>query len=243
MKLVVFDLDGTLTRTSVVDAECYAQAILETASIEGLNTDWTGYKHATDEGILRQIFLERFGCPPGRWERARICDRFIDLLAERCARNAGEFSEVPGAGALVRRLLDGAGWGVAIATGAWRRSATFKIQHSGLPVANLPSAFAEDGSARETVVRAAIQRAHRHYHRPAFERIVSVGDGLWDVSAARSLGLPFLGIAEESYACVLRENGASHVLENYLDATRCLQSLDEARPPARVGPRARTEAR
>jgi phosphoglycolate phosphatase-like HAD superfamily hydrolase len=140
MKLVVFDLDGTLTRTSVVDAECYAQAILETASIEGLNTDWTGYKHATDEGILRQIFLERFGCPPGRWERARICDRFIDLLAERCARNAGEFSEVPGAGALVRRLLDGAGWGVAIATGAWRRSATFKIQHSGLPVANLPSA-------------------------------------------------------------------------------------------------------
>ena len=48
---------------------------------------------------------------------------------------------------------------------------------------------------------------------------------------ARNLGLSFLGIASGARALVLRDNGASHVIEDYLDPDRCLQYLNEAQAP------------
>ncbi len=65
MKLVVFDLDGTLTRTSRVDSECYERALLEVAGVRDPRTDWSTYEHATDTGIVDEIFRERFGRSPG----------------------------------------------------------------------------------------------------------------------------------------------------------------------------------
>ena len=61
MKLVVFDLDGTLTRTSAVDVECYARSLVDTLRFEFVDTDWSRYEHVTDEGILTQLFMEHFG--------------------------------------------------------------------------------------------------------------------------------------------------------------------------------------
>jgi len=123
MKLVVFDLDGTLARTSAVDAECYARALVDTLGIQGVETDWNRYEHVTDEGILAQLFMEHFGRVPVARERERILDRFVDLLADRWAANPTEFAEVPGAGSMVAHLLDEGGWTVALATGGWRQLA------------------------------------------------------------------------------------------------------------------------
>ena len=231
MKLVVFDLDGTLTRTSHVDSECYAQALLEIAGIRDPRTDWSSYEHATDTGIVDEIFRERFGRSPEEMETRKICERMLQLFAARCAADGSEFLEVPGAGSLLTRLLNEGTWGVALATGAWRRSAEFKIQHSRLPLGDLPSAFAEDGPSREGIVRAAIERALRHHGQARFERVVSVGDGLWDLITAQNLALPFIGVAEDGAAKVLRDNGASHVVGNYLDVEQCLRFLDQAHIP------------
>jgi len=231
MKLVVFDLDGTLTRTSRVDSECYAQALHEVAGVREPRTDWSTYQHATDTGIIAEIFLERFGRLPEEMETKNIRDRMLQLFAARYEADGSEFLEIPGAGSLVRRLLDQGIWGVALATGAWRCSAEFKIQHSGLPLGDLPSAYAEDGPSREGIVRAAIDRAQRHYGQTRFGRVVSVGDGLWDLVTARNLALPFIGVAQDGASSVLRENGASHVVGNYLDVERFLQLLDQARIP------------
>jgi len=230
MKLVVFDLDGTLTRTSRVDSECYERALLEVAGVRDPRTDWSTYEHATDTGIVDEIFRERFGRSPDDEERGNIRDRLIQLFEARCAVNGAEFAEVPGAGAFVKRLLSD-GWGVALATGSWRCSAAFKIQRSGLPIADLPSAFAEDGPSREAILRAAIERARKRYGVTSFDRVVSVGDGIWDVRAAARSGLPFVGVAGEPTSRALEMEGASHILENYLDMARCLRALEEARIP------------
>jgi phosphoglycolate phosphatase-like HAD superfamily hydrolase len=93
----------------------------------------------------------------------------------------------------------------------------------------MPAAFSEDGPSREAIVRKAIERAERRHQR--FERIVFVGDALWDVRTARNLRLPFLGIASGAQAALLRHNGASHVVEDYSDLDRCLRYLREAETP------------
>jgi phosphoglycolate phosphatase-like HAD superfamily hydrolase len=230
MKLVVFDFDGTLARTDGVDGECFTQAF-ETLDIRGFSTEWNDYEHVTDEGVIRQIFMERFGRHPHPEETGKLIEHFVGLLSARCEENSLEFAEIPGAAALVTQLRAGTEWGVAMATGAWRRSVEFKIPRAGLPIADIPSAFAEDGPSRESIVLAAVERAGRHYRQSRFERIVSVGDALWDVRTARKLGIPFLGIAGEPRAGTLRAEGASHVIEDYINAAQCLRYFDEARTP------------
>ena len=231
MKLVVFDFDGTLARTTGVDGECFIQAFEEALGIRGFSTIWTDYEHVTDEGVTRQIFAERHGRHPHAHEKEKLVDRLLALLSLRHAENKVDFAEVPGAGALVSQLRLGNEWAVALATGAWRRSVEFKIQHAGLSITDIPSAFAEDGPSRESIVLTAVERAAAHYRQRSFERIISVGDALWDVRTARKLGLPFLGIAEEPRASALRKGGASHVIEDFRNAAECLQFFDEARTP------------
>jgi phosphoglycolate phosphatase-like HAD superfamily hydrolase len=231
MNLIVFDFDGTLARTTGVDGECFIQAFDEALNLRDFSTAWMDYEHVTDEGVTRQIFLERFGRHPHDEERNRLIDRLLDLFNSRCAADQLQFCEVPGAGSLVAQLR-AEGWAVALATGAWRRSVEFKIQRARLPITDIPSAFAEDGPSRESIVLTAVERASTYYRQRQFERIVSVGDALWDVRTARKLGLPFLGIAEAKRADALLRDGASHVIEDYRNTAQCLQFLAEARTPS-----------
>lgn len=231
MKLVVFDLDGTLTQTTAVDEDCFVRAFEEALRIFELNKNWNDYEHVTDQGILLQIFMERFGRHPDIDEHESVVTRFIDLLSVRYSSDTSDFGEVRGATTLLHRLRSESNWAIALATGAWQRSAEFKIGRALLPVNDIPSAFSEDGPSREAIVCAAIDRAVIQYRQAKFERVISVGDALWDVKTARNLGIPFLGIAGGARAALLRDNGASHVIEDYRDPDRCLEYLSEAKSP------------
>ena len=231
MNLVVFDFDGTLAATDGVDGECFIQAFDDALQIRDFSQEWTEYEHVTDEGITRQIFMERFGRHPHPDEREKVIDSFLALLKTRSVADSLQFSELPGASVLVNQLRNTGDWAVAVATGAWRRSVEFKIQRTGLPITEIPLASAEDGPSRESIVLTAVERAASYYGRQRFDRVVSVGDALWDVRTARKLGLPFIGIAEEPRATALRKDGAHHVIEDYRNTAQCLQFLNDARTP------------
>ena len=106
-----------------------------------------------------------------------------------------------------------------------------KMKAAGIGVDPLPAAFAEDGPSRQSIVQAAIARASVFYRQSAFEKVVSVGDAMWDLWTARRLGLPFVGVAHEERARNLRRLGASHVIENFLDYEHCLECLERATAP------------
>ena len=92
--------------------------------------------------------------------------------------------------------------------------------------------IASDNSRGSGAVdRASIERAAAMYRQSHFERIICVGDAVWDVKTARKLNLPFLGIAHGARASLLRDNGASHVIGDYRDHEQCIQYLIEARVP------------
>jgi phosphoglycolate phosphatase-like HAD superfamily hydrolase len=231
MKLVVFDLDGTLTATSAVDESCFVQAFADSLAIHHLSTNWLDYDHATDSAVTSQAFQTHFGRKPESTEISKVVERFVELLSGHHDLDSALFAEIPGALAFLAELHENPEWGIALATGGWKRSAEFKIRAAGLPLAKFPAAFAEDGPSREAIVQTAIDRASAWYQCREFERIVSVGDAVWDVRTARQLKLPFLGVADEPRATLLRENGARHVVEHFLDPARCLQLLGDAIVP------------
>jgi phosphoglycolate phosphatase-like HAD superfamily hydrolase len=231
MKLAIFDLDGSLTRTNEVDDLCFPRAFADLFGVHDLNTDWSTYTQSTDTVVFQEAFGKTFRRLPNPDESKAFRRHFVELLSELHASQPAMFTEVSGASRFLDRLQRDSRWRVAIATGCWKQSAEFKIQAAGLPTAGLPMAYVEDSPFREEIVQAAVDRASCHYTRQLFERIVSVGDGIWDVKTAQKLGLPFIGVAEGERAERLREAGASHVLENFLNWTRCLAYFDEARVP------------
>ena len=72
MKLVIFDLDGTLTKTVAVDADSYVRAFADVFGMAGIDTDWSRYRDYTDGGIAREIFESRRGRKPTPAEMERI---------------------------------------------------------------------------------------------------------------------------------------------------------------------------
>jgi phosphoglycolate phosphatase-like HAD superfamily hydrolase len=230
-QLAVFDIDGTLTATNAVDDECFLCAVAEVFNVPVAALDWSAAPHVTDAALAQWLSQEHRGCPPSDWELARLRGRFIELLSDELARRPDRFAPVAGALGLFP-MLRAEGWEVALATGAWRLAAQLKLAAAGLDCRDVPLASADDGLTREEIVQEACARAG--FGISAAAKIVSVGDGVWDVRTARSLGLRFLGVGEGAHAEALYRAGAGTVLPDLADVRVVRAALDAAsvpRPP------------
>ncbi len=226
-KLVIFDVDGTLVGSYRLEGDCFVAAFDDALGITGIDRDWARYDHVTDPGIAAQIIRARKGREPRADELARLQAAFHVRLAEAAGRD-GAFAAIHGAAGLIAALRARAGWALALATGAWREAALFKIGRSGLDVYGLPAAYGEDGPSRQGIVSAAIARAKEHAGVDEFGHIVCVGDGVWDVQTATSLGLPCIGIGTGEQAARLATAGAAQVVADYTDLEAILNALEDA---------------
>ena len=225
--IVIFDIDGTLCQTSQVDDECWSEMVREVLGVDSISTDWGDYPHSTDEAIACALIQEHKGVEPGRDLLDRMRDRFVALLEATYDENPELFFQTPGAGELLSSLEE-AGVHIAIATGGWRPSALFKLQKAGLGAHNPPAAFACDAHPREEIISTALQRAAAAAgcDQEKLGRVVYVGDGLWDLRAARSMGIGFVGLAKGDRARQLREGGAVVVLPDFSDILSFMAALD-----------------
>jgi phosphoglycolate phosphatase-like HAD superfamily hydrolase len=225
-RLVVFDVDGTLTDSYAVDEEAYLAALGESFGIRDPDPDWTHYEHATDRGIFEQAFEAHHGRRPSQSEVATFEDVLIGILDRALSIAPGRSPEIPGARAMLTTIGQTCLWTSAIATGAFERSLARKLRAAGLSVEHLARATSNDASSRTEIVGLAIARAGGPW-----ERVVSVGDGAWDVRTARSMGLAFVGVGSGERRERLSEEGASHVLPDYTDLGAFLAALDTATVP------------
>jgi phosphoglycolate phosphatase-like HAD superfamily hydrolase len=228
MNLAIFDIDGTLTESVAVDEVCYIQAFRDVLGIEHINTNWLEYSFQTDSGLALEISRNHLGRDPSGAEISRLQSRFVALLGAAVEATGQPLREIPGASALLHRLEAHPGWHVAIATGGWKVSALFKLASAGLPVDGIPWASADDAYDRVEILRTAIGRASQHYGQDAFEKLVYIGDAVWDVRAAKALGIGFLGRAAGNKAGRLVEEGAPCVLPDFSDPVwvgECLEAV------------------
>ena len=231
MNLAIFDIDGTLTNTNNVDEDCFIKALADAHAIDDIVTDWAAYPHTTDSGIVQHIFQEKFGRNPEEAEISKLTNCFVNMLSEYYQSDSSSFAEIPGSAVALRMLEQDSDWAVAIATGCWRESALVKLKAANIDPEGIPAAYAEDGLSREDILNAAVSRSLLQHAVSSFEKIVSVGDGLWDVRTAGRLGFAFLGIGAGESATRLRQAGARHVVEDFSDYDQLLKLLMEAQIP------------
>ncbi|MEP6913489.1 MAG: HAD family hydrolase [bacterium] len=231
MKLALFDIDGTLTNTNGVDNDCFVKALAEANAITEIDTDWAGYPHTTDSGITHHIFQEKFGRSPEETELGKFQCCFLNMLNEQYQSNSASFAEIAGASIALNSLKRESDWAVAIATGCWRESALLKLKAAKIDIDGIPAAYAEDGLSREEILQAAVSRSLEHYRVSGFGKIVSIGDGLWDVRTARRLAFTFLGVGCRESATMLHQAGAKHVIRDFADYGQLVRFLNEAEIP------------
>ncbi len=231
MKLVIFDIDGTLTATSKTDADCYVQAIRDVFGLEVDDSDWSRFRNYTDSGIFAEVFEKQNGRPPSVEEDRRLQRHFLQLLKKTFAEEPDLFTEVPGAGHTLQHLRRQEDWAVAMATGCWRCSAEFKLDCARLEAKDLPLATCDGMHRREEIMREAVTLAESANNVITFDRIVYVGDGVWDARGSRNLGFHFVGIQHENHHRTLADEGASHILPSYLDLSSFLRALEDAQIP------------
>ncbi len=228
-KLAIFDVDGTLVQSYELDGECFVAACHDALGITEVDTDWGRYDHVTDPGIAAQVIRERRGREPRAGELARLQSAFSTRLAESAGRD-GAYAAVPGAAGLLAALRARGDWSLALATGAWRAAARIKIGRSDLQLDDVPAAFGEDGPSRQAIVGAAIARARELAGVADFARMVCIGDGVWDVHTATSLGLPCIGVGTGATAERLAAAGAAGVVADFTDLEAILNALEDATP-------------
>jgi len=216
----MFDVDGTLTHSNELDTRCFVQAMRDVFGFDGIDEDWSHYRHTSDAGIIGELFQVRRGGGPTPEELARYQARFFELLTDGLMRTP--MREIAGAGALLQWLSDQAGYKVALASGAWRGSARAKMRSAGLPFDKFPGAFSEDAAARTGIMRAARRHAAAHHGVGQFSRWIYFGDAIWDARACAELGIPLIGVATGDRAAQLRRAGACEVFPDFagLDAVR-----------------------
>jgi phosphoglycolate phosphatase-like HAD superfamily hydrolase len=226
-KLALFDIDGTLLESTGFDSDCYVAAIRDVLGIGQIDTDWSHYVHSTDSGILAELYRNRFKqeIPPEIEEQTK--ERFVDIQLDRFRSEHVQLRPLAGAGEALH-LLDKSGeWKIALATGSWKESAEVKIMNAMLPVEKFPLFSCADSVSREGIMQAAIQAMQSK--AGAFEKMVYLGDGLWDVKASRKLGVAFLGMGTR--AAELLKAGASHALRDYSDLKFFLRALEACAVP------------
>jgi len=122
-------------------------------------------------------------------------------------------------------------WAVALATGCWLESALIKLNGGDVWHGDLPKGTASDALSRADVMRSAIEKSKRYYQKEAFERIVYVGDGIWDVRTCAELGIPLVGIEAEGKAHKKTNLGRHFMLESYPSIELLVDILHKAEIP------------
>ena len=226
MHTAVFDIDGTLTDTNVVDERCYMAALQDEFHIGVVDLNTVAYPDVTDSAILNVVVEQAFGREPTDAERQRFITRFVGRLRGAYETTPAEFAAVPGAPHFVR-VLQSIGWQLAVATGGWKASARLKLEWAGVELDGAPLATADDDTARTAIVRYALQRAAIESVSPE-DKIVFVGDGLWDFEAAAQLGISFLGVGTGPHAAKLHARGVATVIPDFRDFDQALRALSSA---------------
>jgi phosphoglycolate phosphatase-like HAD superfamily hydrolase len=231
VKLILFDIDGTLTKTNVVDAKCYALAFEEVFGFPLPTTDWDVYVHVTDSGIIHEVMEANRGRRASQEEVDAFERAFVRHLEIEYAQNAEGFREIPGARAILEAIDAREGMRAALATGGMKGSATYKLSCIGVDTRAFPAGFSNDADSREGVARRAISLADGN-GGAADWTLVYVGDGPWDVKTSAAMGMRFVGITGDAPPDKLIRLGATVCIDNYIDQDAFFRAVESAGVPA-----------
>lgn len=198
IRLVLFDVDGTLIRTGGAGVKAFALALAAEFGVAD-GTELIKFGGRTDFSLVRELFsLRQIEPSPKNFERffaAYVV--WLEKLMLECAGGA-----CPGVpefyGALAARpeppLL-------GLLTGNIRRGAQIKLQRYQLWDKFSFGGFADDHEERDQIAAIARRRGSQRLGRPVEDgEVLVIGDTPLDIRCARAIGAKVLAVATGSFS-------------------------------------------
>ncbi len=208
MNLIVFDIDDTLTKSERQHQLAYVNTMKEFGITE-INQNWSEYKHHTDSYILKKNYESNLTDKFGFSFIPNFENRMTEIIL-----SLKKVSEIQGARNFIEYLTNKTDYAISFATGSFLKPAFIKLNQAEIKHNEKLVVGANEIYDREGIVTEAIYRAKEFYNVNSFENIISIGDGIWDLKAARNLGLHFIGIGMKNYTDFKAENIKVHI-ENW----------------------------
>lgn len=231
MRLILFDIDGTLLWTDGAGRRAIHRAMLDemgtAGPIEGYRFDGK-----TDPQIVREL-LELAGHPEcGSDDRiTAVCTRYVSLLTAELAKPTQTTRTLQGVKELLaalepyeakRRAV------VGLLTGNLEHGAALKLRSAGIDPARFAvGAYGSDSDKRSDLPAIAAERAGRKTGRRfTGADIMIVGDTPDDIACGRPMGARVIAVATGFFkAPALRDAGAAFVFDDLTDTAAVLDAL------------------
>jgi len=215
MILIIFDVDGTLVFSEKLDSKCFATTYQEVYGLPFPTIDWRKYPHVSDTTIFKTVIQEHFNRVPKEAEEESFRQNFVENITKNRQKTPAEFKAVPFAKQTIERLLADDRFIVGVATGGWKAPAIVKLNFVNIPTAPLIITGADGKVSRDDITNDTIAKARKKYDN--IDRIVYVGDAIWDVTTTKNMGLPLIGIRRKGDVEFLYDLGVDLVLKDYED--------------------------
>lgn len=231
MRLILFDIDGTLLWTDGAGRRAIHRALLDEMGTAGPIEHYR-FDGKTDPQIVREL-LALAGHPDADAEErvAAVCRRYVTLLSAELAKPTQATRLFAGVAELLDALAGHEAAGralVGLLTGNLADGAALKLRSAGLDPARFAvGAFGSDSPRRPELPAIAAERAaHRTGRRFAGPDVVIVGDTPDDVACGRPMGARAVAVATGFYGVAdLRAAGAAHVFAHLEDTAAVLDAL------------------
>lgn len=226
MRLVLFDIDGTLLREGIAPKLAFARALRETYDTAA---PVSGFRFAgmTDPQCVMEI-MRMAGLPDEVILRGRdeCLTRYVEHLAAEMREHDGA-KLFPGVRDLLERLNERPDALVGLLTGNTRGGASLKLRRWSLEPYFRFGAFGDDHEDRPTLAKIALQRAQELLGRPmGGDAATVVGDTPRDVACARAIGARAVVVATGQ---VPREEllaaGPDALLDSFADREAALGAI------------------
>ncbi len=227
MKLILFDIDGTLLHSGGAGKDAMIRAFEE---VFGVRDGFTGIRMSgkTDPGILREA-LQQAGLSWDDEAVERFKRRYFELIGEELRKPRPAQRLMPGVRELLEALHAHGDVVLGLLTGNWRESGFAKLAHFGIDHFFEIGAFSDDSENREELLPFALQRLRqqRGLELPARD-VWLVGDTPRDVACGIVHGARVLGVATGEYTeDDLLRAGATSTKPDLTDTSTIVKLLTE----------------
>lgn len=212
MKLLLFDIDGTILLTDGAGTRAANRAF---EKLFGHKDAMKGVSAAgkTDPLILREMFRNTLSRDYTPDEAKIIYEEYVTYLEEEILKSRIDI--MPGIPYLLENLSLRHDIALGIATGNIEHSAWIKLKQSRLHVHFKFGGFGSDSENRELLIRKAIERARQHLSIiDDFDRVFVIGDTPFDIIHGRAAGAVTVAVATGGYS---REELIKHNPDHLFD--------------------------
>ena len=226
MKLVLFDIDGTLITSRGAGRRAMRTALERVFGAAG-GIDQYDLGGRTDTRIVHDV-MGALG-----WEPARVKDRLDDFFEAYLAGLTSEIGDgchvvtLPGVSLVVDRLAQSADVVLGLVTGNIEEGARIKLLPTGLWPHFRIGAYGSDHMDRRRLPSLAARRAHALVgHTFAPTDVVVIGDTPHDIDCARAFGAVVIAVSTGQYtrAALLAEH-PDHLFDDLADVERVLETV------------------